>query len=158
MDLITGLPVHVLVIHAVIVLVPLAAIGALLVVFIPKLRRTYNPLVLVAILISAVSAYVATESGEALSGRVGLPKSHATLGERLFQAVLVFAVLFIIWFVMERSDQLSSKLKKKLSNTLKVFISIAAIGSITLTVLAGHSGAEASWKYRIDKTQATQDE
>jgi len=41
MDLITGLPVHPLVIHAVVVLVPLAAIGALLVIFIPKFRVTY---------------------------------------------------------------------------------------------------------------------
>jgi hypothetical protein len=35
-DLITGLPIHPLINHGVAVLVPLTAIGALLVIFIPK--------------------------------------------------------------------------------------------------------------------------
>jgi cytochrome b involved in lipid metabolism len=155
MDLITGLPVHPLVIHAVVVLVPLAAIGALLVIFIPKFRVTYSPLVLVAVVLGTITAFMATQSGEALSERVGLPKSHATHGERLSYAVLAFAILFTLWFVLERTNWIKGAIANPLKTVLKVLISIIAILSIVFTVLAGHSGAEASWKYRIAATQTT---
>jgi uncharacterized membrane protein len=82
-DLITGLPIHPLVSHVVVVVIPLAAIGALILTFVAKWRSTYSPLVLVAALLSPISAFIATQSGEELSERVGLPKSHSTSGERL---------------------------------------------------------------------------
>jgi cytochrome b involved in lipid metabolism len=154
-DLITGLPIHPLINHGVAVLVPLAAIGALLVIFIPKLRRTYAPLVLVTVLLATLSAFIATQSGEALSERVGLPNAHATQGERLSYAVLAFAILFTIWFVLERSDGIREVLANLFKRVLKVVIPITAISSFILTILVGHSGAEATWKDRIVQTQTT---
>jgi cytochrome b involved in lipid metabolism/predicted small integral membrane protein len=154
-DLITGLPIHPLINHGVAVLVPLAAIGALLVIFIPKLRRTYAPLVLVTVLFATLSSFIATQSGEALSERVGLPNAHATQGERLSYAVLAFAILFTAWFLLERSDRIREVLASLFKRVLKVVISITAISSFILTVLVGHSGAEATWKDRIVQTQAT---
>jgi len=155
MDLITGLPVHPLVIHAVVVLVPLAAIGALLVIFFPKWRITYSPLVLITVLLGTVTAFIATQSGEALSERVGLPNSHATQGERLSYVVLAFAASFTLWFALERTNWIKGASANPLKTALKVFIPIIAVLSIVLTVLAGHSGAEASWKDRIAATQTT---
>lgn len=155
MDLITGLPVHPLVIHAVVVLVPLAAIGALLVIFIPKFRASYSPLVLIAVVTGTVTAFIATQSGEALSERVGLPNSHSTYGERLSYAVLAFAILFTIWFVLERTTWIKGAVVNPLKIILKIAIPIIAVLSIIFTVLAGHSGAEASWKNRIAATQTT---
>jgi len=38
---------------------------------------------------------------------------------------------------------------------LKVVIPITAISSFVLTILVGHSGAQATWQDRIDQTQAT---
>ena len=155
MDLITGLPIHPLINHGVAVLVPLAAIGALLVIFIPKLRLNYSPLVLVTVLLATVSAFVATQSGEALAERVGLPNAHATQGERLSYVVLAFAILFTIWFALEKSDRLRERVANLGKRALKVVIPITAISSFILTILVGHSGAEATWKDRIDQTQAT---
>jgi cytochrome b involved in lipid metabolism len=155
MDLITGLPIHPLINHGVAVLVPLAAIGALLVILIPKLRANYSPLVLVTVLLATVSAFIATQSGEALSERVGLPNAHAAQGERLSYVVLAFAILFTIWFALERSDRIKEVLANLFKRVLKVVIPITAISSLALTILVGHSGAEATWKGRIDQTQAT---
>jgi len=155
MDLITGLPIHPLINHGVAVLVPLAAIGALLVIFIPKLRTTYTPLVLVTVLLATVSAFIATQSGEALSERVGLPNAHATQGERLSYVVLAFAILFTIWFALERLDRIREVFASLLKRVLKVVIPITAISSFVLTILVGHSGAEATWKDRINQSQAT---
>ena len=155
MDLITGLPIHPLINHGVAVLVPLAAIGALLVVFIPKLRLAYAPLVLITVLLATISAFIATQSGEALAERVGLPNAHATQGERLSYVVLAFAILFTIWFALERSDRIRKVFASLLKRVLKVVIPITAISSFVLTILVGHSGAQATWEDRIDQTQAT---
>ena len=155
MDLITGLPIHPLINHGVAVLVPLAAIGALLVIFIPKLRLAYAPLVLITVLLATISAFIATQSGEALAERVGLPNAHATQGERLSYVVLAFAILFTIWFALERSDRIREVFASLLKRVLKVVIPITAISSFVLTILVGHSGAQATWEDRIDKTQAT---
>jgi cytochrome b involved in lipid metabolism len=153
-DLITGLPIHPLISHAVVVLVPLAAVGALILTFRTTWRATYSPLVLIATLLSLMSAYIATQSGEALSSRVGLPNSHSTLGERLALTVLIFSITFSIWFAIERSKSLRTKIPKLLQQLVKALVPVTAIMSLTLTVLVGHSGAEATWKSRIAQTQA----
>lgn len=156
MDLINGLPIHPLINHGVAVLVPLAAIGALLVILIPKIRVTYSPLVLVTILLATVSTFIATESGEALSERVGLPNAHATQGERLSYVVLAFAFLFSAWFAGERLDRIRNIFPKLFKTALKIFIPITASLSFVLTIMVGHSGAEATWKDRISETQGAE--
>ncbi len=155
MDLITGLPIHPLINHGVAVLVPLAAIGALMVIFIPKFRNTYTPLVLVTVLLATICAFIATQSGEALSERVGLPNAHATQGERLSYVVLAFAILFTIWFALEKTNRIRAVFASLFKKVLKVVIPITAISSFVLTILVGHSGAEATWKDRINQNQAT---
>ena len=155
MDLITGLPWHPLIIHGVVVLVPLAAIGVVLVMFIPKIRRTYSPLVLGTLYVATIFAFLATQSGEALAERVGLPNPHATQGERLLYVAVAFSALFTIWFALEYSDRIQKAVPKAIKAVLKVVIPITAIASIFLTVLVGHSGATASWKSRIAQTQGT---
>jgi len=152
-DLITGLPVHPLISHAVVVIVPLAAIGALILTFVNKWRTAYSPLVLIAVLLSPISAFIATQSGEALSERVGLPKSHSTLGERLSYVVLAFAIVFSIWFAIEKSARVRTKVPKILQQVVKVIVPILAAASLVLTFLVGHSGAEATWKNRITQAQ-----
>lgn len=154
MDLISGLPIHPLINHAVAVLVPLAAVGALLVIFIPKLRSSYSPLVVTTLFISTISAFIATQSGEALAERVGLPNSHAIQGERLSFTVSAFFVLFSIWFVLERSDRVKPSISSLLKRILKVVIPITAVASFALTIIVGHSGAEATWKDRIAQSEA----
>ena len=155
MDLITGLPWHPLIIHGVVVLVPLAALGVLLVMFIPKIRRTYSPLVLGTLYVATIFAFLATQSGEALAERVGLPNPHATQGQRLLYVVVAFSALFTIWFVLEYSDRIRKAVPSAIKPVLNVVIPITAIASIFLTVLVGHSGATASWKSRIVQTQGT---
>lgn len=156
MDLISGLPIHPLINHGVAVLVPLAAIGSILVVLIPKIRVTYSPLVLATILLATVSTFIATESGEALSERVGLPNTHATQGQRLSYVVLAFAFLFSAWFASERLDRIRNIFPKLFRTALTIIIPITASLSFVLTIMVGHSGAEATWKDRISQTQGAE--
>lgn len=79
-DLINGVPVHPLVVHAVVVLLPLAILGTVAIAVRPRWRLTHGPLVVGAALVATVLCPVATSSGEELEHRVGNPGKHADLG------------------------------------------------------------------------------
>jgi hypothetical protein len=101
-DLINGLPVHPLVVHAVVVLVPLAALGTIAIALRPAWRRTYGPPVAALAILGAVLCPVATSSGEALARRVGNPDRHAELGGQLVWFVVPLAVLALALVLRER--------------------------------------------------------
>ena len=72
-DLINGLPVHPLVVHAVVVLLPLAVLGTIAIAVTTGLAPPLRPLVVAAAAVATVLVPVATSSGEALEERVGDP-------------------------------------------------------------------------------------
>jgi cytochrome b involved in lipid metabolism len=149
MDLILGLPVHPLVVHAAAVFIPLSAIGFILVLFSEKIRKTYTPLVLAAVAIAVVSGVVASSSGEALAERVGLPADHAIQGERLRNVVLIFGALVAVWYFLQRSKEKAFAQSQLLNTSLKAVTTIVAAASLVLTVVVGHSGASSAWKDRV---------
>jgi len=72
-DLINGLPIHPLVVHAVVVLLPLAILGTVAIAVRPAWRTAYGPLVLGCAAVATALIPVATSSGEALEKHVGDP-------------------------------------------------------------------------------------
>ena len=98
-DLVNGIPLHPLVVHAVVVLLPLATLGTLAIALRPRWRTRYGPLVVAAALVAAVLCPVATSSGEELQKRVGNPGEHADLGEALiwFAIPLVVLSAALVW-------------------------------------------------------------
>ena len=147
-DLFLGLPVHVLVNHFVIVLVPLFSVAFILIVVFKKLRASYSLITIIGLAFALISAFKAKQSGEALSLRVGYPETHAWWGERL---VIISALLFVIalvWYKLKNKNSVFSKLL----GYVGILIAIAAI---VITALAGHSGASASWGYKIKSTNSS---
>jgi cytochrome b involved in lipid metabolism len=148
-DLVTGLPVHVFVTHAVVVLLPLAVVLLILVVALPRLRQNYRyPAVGLAI-IGALSAIVAEQSGEALEARVGVAEEHSEWGEMLPPVAVALAVLSVIWLIVCR---MSSSRGKILAAVIGGIVIIVGIVAVVITVLAGHSGADATWGDRVSDT------
>ena len=148
-DLITGLPVHVFVTHAVVVLLPLAVIMLILVVAFPRLRQNYRyPAVGLAI-VGALSAIVAEQSGEALEARVGVAEAHSEWGEMLPPVAVALAVLSVIWLIV---SLMSSSRGKILAAVIGGVVIIVGIVAVVITVLAGHSGADATWGDRVAET------
>ncbi|MGH8825988.1 MAG: DUF2231 domain-containing protein [Jiangellaceae bacterium] len=105
-DTFRNLPLHALVVHAAVVLIPLEAfLGVLFVV--PRLRAWSRwPLALVAIA-ATVTAWVATQSGQELRDALGLQDPaanevaaqvarHADLGDQLVIFVVVYSVIALI--------------------------------------------------------------
>lgn len=100
-DLINGLPMHPLVVHAVVVLVPLTVLGTLAVVLVPRWRR-YAPAVAVLGTVAACFLPLATQSGEAFERRVGSPGEHAELGDQLLWIGLALAAILWVFVLVER--------------------------------------------------------
>ena len=144
-----GLPLHPLIIHAVVVLVPLSALGVIFLLVFPRFAPTFSPLILILLIASTVAGFIAENSGQSLSNRVGYPGDHAEQGERLAKLILLFTLLYITWFVIYRKSIKFKSADKLLKNTLSVLLLLAAIASTTLTFIVGHSGAKASWEDRI---------
>ncbi len=79
-----GLPAHPLIVHAAVVLLPIAAIGLIVVALVPKARRHYAPLVFVVALAATIAVGLAQQSGESLEGnvtRTELVDEHTSQGE-----------------------------------------------------------------------------
>ena len=78
-DLINGVPVHPLVVHAAVVLVPLAGLGVLLMVVVPRFSRRFGWLVALAAAAATGACFVAKAAGEQLEKRVrgGRPEPAA---------------------------------------------------------------------------------
>lgn len=143
-DTIMGIPLHPLVVHAVVVLLPLSALGAIVLVIVPRWRKTFGPLVLAGLLVSAVSAFAAKQSGEALAAEIGITQQHEQWGTRLFPISLALLVVFAAWWLWQRR---ATEPGKRSAVTLigGIVTVIVALGAIGATVVTGHSGAEAAW-------------
>lgn len=147
-DTIGGLPLHPLTVHAASVLIPLSAVALVLLVFVPKWRKAYLPLTIGALAVSVGLAFAAKQSGEALAARVGNPGEHQELGDLLFPASIGLFFLGLAFYFFTKST------RSKWALNLAGGLSTAAVaGVVILSVLVGHSGAQATWGNRIAATQ-----
>lgn len=154
-DYILGLPMHALVIHAVVVLVPLSSLLAIGYVARPDWRRVLRWPTAAGALISGVTAFVAAESGEALQRRVSqvrasttdfeLLSRHTTWGDRAKLLCLVFMVLTLValWFV--RPPEEESPRGHAFDVLIGTLVVLAAVAATTTVAIAGHAGSQVVW-------------
>ena len=136
-----GLPLHPLVVHAVVVLLPLSALGLIACVAIPRLRAHGAGLSVLGLAVGAASAFVAAASGNALAAQVGIPAAHQALGQVLPWVGAATLVLAGVWYFMQRGQERQQPLTRGLGG----LAAAAAVASVAVTVLVGHSGATAVW-------------
>lgn len=141
-----GLPLHPLVIHAAVILIPLAGLTAIGYLH-PRWRdRLRWPLAALGVL-SVVLALVAVTSGrdlldERFQGVTGALsdqlEEHEELGVRLRNATFVFAALAVAtaWWHPRRGG---------VQHLLAVLTALAGGVVLVLAILAGDSGARAVW-------------
>lgn len=149
-DLINGLPVHPLVVHAVVVLLPLATLGTLALAVRPAWRRRYGTLVVACAAVATVLIPVATSSGEALEKHVGDPGRHAELGDQLIWfAIPMLLLAAAMWWLERRAVQAESGSGTApgagLVRTVTVLAVVAALATSVQVYRVGDSGARAAW-------------
>lgn len=127
--------------HLPVVLLPLGALAIVLLAVVPRLRRSLALPTLLLVAVGAAGAFLAKESGEALAARVGMPGTHASYGSWLPWAALALLLVGGGWLWWVRRDTEGEARK----NLLGGVSSLVAVAVVVLTVLVGHSGAEAAW-------------
>lgn len=155
-DLILGLPVHPLVVHFAVVLLPLAAVALIAIVVVPRWRRPYGWVVLAGLLAGAGASLLAKESGEAFAARVGWPTEHASLGDRLPLVAFALLVVAAAWFWLQSRDSKAGRKRSSIPTFLTAVVGcILAVAAIGLTIVVGHTGATAVWEGRIQDSSAS---
>jgi cytochrome b involved in lipid metabolism len=154
-DLVFGLPVHPLIDHFVVVLVPMFAILQILIVIKPKLKEKFGWVTVYGLAVALVVTVIASKSGESLALRVGYPGDHAEQGETLVPVVAALFISSAIWMTFTEKLELPIKPFKKFIPWIgkaSAVISLAAIGA---TLIVGHSGAKAVWENKVSESSDT---
>ena len=147
-----GLPIHPLVVHAAVVTIPLAAVALLLGVILYRRSPQVFGVAVIITWVAAGSAFLASQSGEALAGEIGITSSHEQWGELMGQLAIATAVVATLtWFIRRRGSKIASLL-----GTLALLIASPAL--LVVVFLAGHSGAEATWGGTLTTASANQSE
>jgi hypothetical protein len=146
---VAGLPLHPLVIHASIVLIPLVAIGALVMSYLPSFSRRYGKMILVLAVVAQISLFLAKVTGEALEEILDKDMgNHADLGEIApFVTVPMVALIYLRWRLDRSGATVGSAWVRRLTS---IALIVASLASIAVIALVGHSGAESVWGW-IDK-------
>ncbi len=142
-DTVFGLPLHPLVVHATVVVVPSAALLVVLTVFWPRLRAWAGWLPAALAVSAAVLTPISTSSGESLEEKVGetaLVEKHAEYGDLLLWWVLPLAVLAVALWWFGRHD-----VQPRVRQVVAGLAVVVAIGTLVMVALIGHSGAKAAW-------------
>ncbi len=156
---IDGIPLHPLFVHAVVVLLPLAAVSSIAIALVPGWRRRYAWPVLGVTLAGVAAVPVAKQAGEdfqaALEQKVGpnpAIQAHAELGTMLLPIALGFGVAVIALLVAGRladrerqAEAPTTKTWRVISVVVSVLVILLAVGTTVQTVRAGHSGSSAVW-------------
>jgi hypothetical protein len=155
LDTMFGLPIHALVVHFVVVLVPLTAIGAVLMVVRPSFSRRFGVVVVVIGLLGLLGSVISRTSGETLASRIGYPDPHTELGD-VFPAILaVFTAVLVVFWLFDRGVP-GNRARPIWLKFMAVLLVLASAFALWWTIRVGHSGAEATWGSVIENTRLGQ--
>jgi uncharacterized membrane protein len=147
-DTIFGLPTHTLVVHAAVVLLPLAALGAIIMGFSRRFSVRFGPVVVAVAAVGTVAAFASRISGEEFAERVGNPEVHAQAGSVLPFIAAGFLVAVVILWLLDRRGA-----RDLGTHIVAVVVVVASLAVTGWTIRTGHTGAEATWKAIIDNTR-----
>lgn len=146
-DTVGDLPIHPLLVHGVVVLVPLSALGAVVIALVHRWTRPYGLLVALGAAGGAVLAFLAKTEGDQFEvflnpqGRAAeLVTEHGQRGLYAMWGAIPFGVLAVVAAVLIYRN--ASTTAQRISTAVSA---IAGIVALVLVVLAGHSGSAAVW-------------
>ena len=166
MDTIFGIPAHPLFVHLPVVLIPLAAVGVIIMVIRPSWWERYKWATLTIAGVGMVGAIIAAGTGEELEEAVEdtaprqLLRAHVEAGEVsrtvsiVFFAVLVAAIVVLPWWMKRRWNATSAGVvgattggssPKWLRRFVSLVLVATALGASWTVYDAGHTGAKSVW-------------
>lgn len=141
-ETINGLPLHPLVVHAAVVLIPLSGALALLMVILPRFSIRFGPLVVVLAWGAVGSALVAKETGEILSEQLNkAPRVHVESGDVMPYFALAQAVLILLLWLADRRG------RRGILGVLVALVTVVVVVATAYwTYRTGDSGAQLVWR------------
>ena len=163
-DTFNGLPLHPLVVHGVVVLLPLAMLGTIAIAVRPRWRHRFGLLVLGLAAAGTLFIPIATSSGEALEEHVGDPGEHAELGDQLIWFALPMLVLVAVLVFLDRRGRTNGQWpapgepspRSGLITVIAVLAVVASVGVGVQVYRVGDSGARAVWSEEVSSASANQ--
>ncbi|MGW5586128.1 DUF2231 domain-containing protein [Streptomyces sp. NPDC003857] len=155
MSLINGLPVHVLLVHVVVVLIPLTALALVTAALWPRAARRLGSLLPVLALAALISVPLTTQAGEWLERHVdnnALVRRHTELGDGLLPWALgVFVLAVVVWWTAGRAaaEPRQGGAAGRAALPVRIVVGVlslaVALGAVVDVYRIGDSGAKAAW-------------
>lgn len=163
-DQFMDLPIHVLVLHFAVVLIPLCGVLTALVFLKPALRTRSVPLPMIgrpaiqapfAALAAGLNAgmlaltFVTVRAGYALQEKLDPSKAnvpnnnHEQFGNLLLWIVLAVTIVSVITVLASRMNTFAPSALTGLA----VVVAALAVASVGMTVVTGHTGSESHWGF-----------
>ena len=165
-DTVFGLPMHPLVVHAVVVLLPLAAIGGVLVAVVPRVRERLGLLVALIAVAAVPAVIIATLSGQRLETRVNatfgpgaasareaeLMQAHTAIAGNLlpWAALLAIALVALMAVALRARRPNNSAWLRSGGHLASALVVLAAAANLYWVIRIGHAGSRAAWGDVID--------
>ncbi|MDQ0575966.1 DUF2231 domain-containing protein [Agromyces albus] len=150
---VAGLPLHPLIVHAVVVLTPLTVLALLLGTFWPAARRRLGIVTPLGALVVLVLVPITVLAGQTLAEVIGpIPavERHQELGEMLLPwAIALFVVAAAQWAWFRFGDARMREGSPTAARAVVIGLAAASVvvgvGTVVLLVLIGDSGSRAVW-------------
>lgn len=166
MESIFGIPAHPLFVHIPVVLIPLAAVGVIVMVIRPAWWERYKWATLAIAGVGMAGSIIAAGTGEELEEAVEntaprqLLRAHVEAGEMsrtvsiAFFVVLLAAVVVLPWWMRRRSNQAGTERSTEsiasgsptwLRRIVSIVLVLTALGASWTVYDAGHTGTKSVW-------------
>src|SRR5690349_18651542 len=163
MGTVNGLPAHILLVHAIVVLLPLAALLLLLTAVWPEARRRLaGPNAILSILV-VLLVPLTTSAGEWLERRVpdsSLVHTHAELGDSaIFYAIPIAALALVVWwrnreaYATDGRRTYLAPLSTVVTGVVAVLALVVGAAGVYGMYRIGDSGAKAAWTGSVSQNQ-----
>jgi hypothetical protein len=170
---VNGLPAHILLVHAVVVLVPITALLVVLSATWPAARRRLGLITPGAALVTFFSIPLTTQAGEWLQHRVpdtAAVRTHASMGDSIvpFGFALLALAVFGWWWARRQAGAPAPATVRPdgpgaeaapatrrlgaVSLAVAVLSVLVAAGAVIQVARIGDSGARASWEGKVSAT------
>lgn len=154
MDWIVGdLPLHPLLVHFTVVIIPLAALCVVLSAVWPAARRRLGIVTPLVALAALIAVPITIEAGEWLLERVETTDDiarHESLADVMLPwAIAMCAVAVVQWLWYRFGTKSGRTLRLAATIVLAVAAAVVAVGSIVTIVQIGETGARSVWSEEI---------
>lgn len=160
MWVIDGIPLHPLVVHAVVVLLPLAALGAVVIAARRPWRRTLGIPVLLLALAGVAAVPMASTTGRQLRAVLNVNNPLLDVHEQRASWLLPFALAFLVLLAAAVFTELAAvraevgahaapaatRTRYRTATALSVLAALAGIGVAAVVVWVGHAGSIVVWQ------------